>query len=298
MTVNGIRPKRPLLIRLLCICSALVLLTAISQGTRSPARADTPIGAQDYYAAQSFDTCFQPSEGGLDDWFVDTPWYVYGFYLGGSAGGYVGCTPPSTSTLDYAINIGYAVAPIWYGYQMPTSCGQSYYPDQISLNTSTAYGQGENAASVAAAVAEGQDFSTFDIIYFDLESWPDHSTSCIDAADSFVDGWDYWITVNTPYIPGLYGSSCGSNLSAYWDSLTWNVADIWAADPNDNSGYYNLACMSNSIWNDYQRIHQFTNPITLTYGGYTMPIDEDCVNTLVDSNSGGTINAQNCKYIS
>lgn len=49
---------------------------------------------------------------------------------------------------------------------------------------------------------------------------------------------------------------------AYWESS----ADI-----------YDLPCLGNGVWNNYQRIHQWWGNQSRTYGGYTInPVDGDC----------------------
>jgi hypothetical protein len=299
MAQNRARPRRLGPAKLISVCGALVVAATLFQGVGTHAKAEAQIAIREetYEQAQSFDTCAQPSEGGLSDWWSGTPWYAYGFYLGGSDGSYVGCTSPGVSNIDYAISLGYAIIPVWYGFQMPTSCGQSYFPSQISLDTSTAYAQGVNAASLAAALAENDyDMELPDIIYYDLESgWDTGSSSCVAAADSFVNGWDYQLSVNTPYVPGLYGSSCGSDLTSF--AHISNVpSDIWAADPNDNPEIYNLECLANNLWIYNQRIHQFASTVYLSYGGYGMYVDEDCTDAEVDTNQGAA-EPDNCSYI-
>jgi hypothetical protein len=275
----------------------MVLAGTLTEGVVSPTKAQASIGTSTYIKAMAFDTCFHPSAAGLEDWYSGTPWYAYGFYLGGADGTYVGCTNPGVGTIDDAVNDGYGLMPVWYGYQMPTSCGQGYFPVQISLNTSTAYDEGVQAANNAASQAESDGFAVYDIIYYDLESgWDTGSSSCVAAAQSFVNGWDYQTTINTPYVPALYGSSCGSDLNAF--AHLANVPEaVWAADQNDNPEIYNLECLSNGYWIYNQRIHQFANE-DLTYNGYNMPVDENCVDAIVDSNwPTSTLTADNCEFI-
>jgi hypothetical protein len=296
---NHIKSRRSL-IRVISLCAAMVLAGTLTEGVASPTKAQASIYTSRYIQAMGFDTCFHPSAGGLEDWWSGTPWYAYGFYLGGADGSYVGCTSPGSGIIDDAVNDGFGVMPVWYGYQMPTSCGQAYFPVQISTDTSTAYDEGVQAANNASSQAESDGFALYDIIYYDLESgWDTGSSTCVAAAQSFVNGWDYQIIVNTPYVPGLYGSSCGSDLSAF-AGLANVPADIWAADQNDNPEIYNLECLPNGYWDQNQRIHQFANEL-LSYNGYNMdgnPVDENCLDALVDSNwPTSTLTADNCEFI-
>jgi hypothetical protein len=276
-------------------CSVLLAVPMMIALSGAPASAVTKIGNQSYHQLEGFDACFHPSAAGLKDWLSHTPWYVYGTYLGGSGGAYVGCTPISLSTLDSAIKDGWAVVPFWYGRQMPESCGQRYYPDTISLNTTTAYNQGVQQANYAAAAAEAEGYGGLDPIYYDLESYGVSSGGCPQAASAFIKGWDHQLDDNTPYYAAMYGSTCGSFLSNF-ASITPRPAYVAAADPNNNPEIYNLLCLPNNDWNDYNRIHQFADSLTLTYNGYPMPVDEDCVNSTVDTNSSAGA-SDNCKYI-
>jgi hypothetical protein len=274
----------------------ILLSGALAAATAQPALAEG-IGNGTYSSTQGFDTCYHPSAGGFQDWWSDTPNYEYGTYLGGSGGNYVGCTNIGTGLLDDAVNDGYGIIPAWYGEQMPTSCGQVYYPDQISTNTTTAYDEGADEARSAAAEAEAQGYDTYDIIYYDLEGgWDTGSSTCVKAAVSFISGWDYTLEWGTPYVGGLYGSTCSSDLSAFASASTV-PADVWGADQNNNPEIYNLQCLSNNSWKYNQRIHQFTNPVNLDYNGYSMPVDEDCADALIDGN-GGSLSANNCEYVS
>jgi hypothetical protein len=286
------------LIKVLILPAAMVLIGALSAGVLSQAKAQASIGNSTYIQAQSFDTCFQPSAAGLEDWWSGTPWYAYGFYLGGAGGSYVGCVNPGIGTIDDAVNDGFGLMPVWYGYEMPTSCGQVYFPDQISLNTSTAYNQGVAQANSASAQAQSDGFAVYDIIYSDLESgWDTGSSSCVAAAQSFVNGWDYQTAINTPYAPGLYGSTCGSDLDAYATLSNVPVA-VWGADQNDNPETTNLECLSNGYWIYNQRIHQFAEE-NLTYNGYNFTVDENCVDALVDTNwPDSSLTGDNCQFIS
>jgi Domain of unknown function (DUF1906) len=290
--------KRVRLARLItCLCSVLAAVPMMIALSSAPAGAATKIGNRSYHRLMGFDSCFHPSAAGLEDWLKHTPWYVYGTYLGGSGGAYVGCTPVSKSTLDSAIGRGWAVVPFWYGRQMPEACGQAFFPDTISLNTSTAYSQGVQQANDAKRAAEAEGYGGLDAIWYDLESYGVSGGGCIQAAEAFMRGWDHQMDDNTPYLPAMYGSTCGSFLSDF-ASLNPRPAIAAAADPNDNAGIYNLVCLPNKDWDDYNRIHQFTGPIeNLTYNGYTIPaIDEDCVNSTVDANSPAGA-SDKCKYI-
>jgi hypothetical protein len=296
---NRVRCRRRAL-KATCLCAAVVLVTGLSQVAASDteAHAQGPYAFQTFVQAEGFDTCANPDPTALEDWWSGTPWWVYGFYLGGANGSYTGCVT-SASYAQYAISIGYAVMPIWYGYQMPTSCGNAYFPVQISLNTSTAFSEGVVAANNAAAAAEADGFSAYNVIYYDLEGdgWDTGSATCVDAAEAFVDGWDYQLDVNTPFAGALYGSTCSSDLNAY-AGIQYVPTNVWASDTNGNPEIFNLLCLSNGYWVDNQRIHQYSAEDYLSYNGYPMYVDEDCVDGTVDLygdvTDNETITVDNC----
>ncbi|HEX5465963.1 MAG TPA: glycoside hydrolase domain-containing protein [Candidatus Limnocylindrales bacterium] len=254
------------------------------------------IGTQTYVLAEGFDTCANVSAATLSAWWNGTPWYVYGTYLGGSGGAYVGCVPMSQATINSAIGQGWALEPFWYGRQMPSSCIRETYPSTISLNTTTAYSQGKSEADSANTAAASFGYGTFDIIYYDLEATGD-SSACIAAAKAFVNGWEYELAYFTAYWGGLYGSSCSSNLSSF-ASIANVPRAIAPRDVNhDPTGVYGLSCLSDSLWDNEQRIHQLAAMVPLMYGGHSLVVDEDCAYGPVDTNSGVDRSPFNCSYV-
>jgi hypothetical protein len=81
------------------------------------AGAQTYINSAKYIDTTGFDTCIHPSAAGLHDWWIDSPFFTLGNYLGGSNSLFTGCDALSLSVLDSAINEGWASEPIWYGPQ-------------------------------------------------------------------------------------------------------------------------------------------------------------------------------------
>jgi hypothetical protein len=295
------RATRRVARRVLTYMGAVAILTPMAVGmTSSSARAATPIGNEYYELAEGFDTCAHPTDAGLSDWWNDTPWYAYGYYLGGDGGAYVGCTPVSLSVLDHAVNLGFGVVPFWYGPQLPGACGgTNEYTIPLDNNTADEE-DGIAQAEDATVAAENADYDTYDTIYLDVEGF-DNNAGCVTAEEWYVFGWDAYMYVYSPYAPAMYGSTCSSYLNDIATMFGGGDAvpqDIVAADPNNNPEIFNLECLSNSYWVNYQRDHQFTNPITLKYGGYSLPIDEECVDTLIDTNATVTvIDPSGCSHI-
>ncbi|HKT22018.1 MAG TPA: glycoside hydrolase domain-containing protein [Nitrososphaerales archaeon] len=242
---------------------------------------------QRYVMAEGFDTCQFVNSTILQAWWTGTPWYVYGTYLGGDNGAAPGrgCVAMSSSTITFAISEGWALEPFWYGPQMPASCTGLSFPYLISLDTSTAYDEGVAQAQAANSAAASFGYGTFDVIYYDMEA-TGSSSSCLDAAHAFVNGWDWELSAYTPYWGGLYGSTCSSQLSSFATIPNVPYA-IAPRDVNhDPTGVYGLSCLPDRRWANEQRIHQLSAYDPLTYGGYPLTVDEDCTDGPVDTNSG------------
>lgn len=217
----------------------------------------------------------------LTDWWVGTPWWDIGVYLGGDDGHYVGCDDGSAA-VDRALNTGYGVTLYWYGPQLGPPCNMRYFPYYISLNTTTAYNQGVTQAKDAASAASAAYLPYATTIFYDMEAYYANS-GCRAAAKAFINGWDHQLFYNTAWDTGAYGSSCASYVSD-WSTIA-NVP--YAISPSDtaldNGSVYGYPCLSNSLWDYHQRVGQFSND-KHTYNGYTLHIDENCANTYLPTN--------------
>jgi hypothetical protein len=261
----------------LSVFATAALVASLVVGNPTSALADG--SPQTYVYHQGFDTCWTMTDGDLSAWWTNTPNYTVGLYLGGEDGAAsgIGCTTPTNSVWNYAVNTGYGVEAFWYGAQMPPSCGGAGdRPAYISLNANTATSEGESEATKAAAQAASFGLPFAAPIYFDLEGFADNS-GCLTAAESFVNGWSYEINDHTSYTGDLYGSSCSSYLTDM--SLHSNIPGAIApSDPGvDVTGVYGLQCLPDNKWDHNQRAHQDEVNVTHTWGKVTFPVDEDCV---------------------
>jgi hypothetical protein len=237
------------------------------------------------YAA-GLDTCDNRLiQSYASDWWDDTPWYTIGVYIGGDDGSYVGCDTPGPTAIENAAGLGYGIEPLWYGPQMPyPSCESQYqYPDYVSLNTSTAFSQGETQAEDANTAAKADGFSGEDVIYYDMEEVLGGS-GCLAAAQSFISGWDTGLA-SAGLGGGLYGDTCGSQLSSF--AVISPVPQAIAPSDNldDPTGVAGLRCLPDYYWSGPQRIHQIAGNTgggglqsqTISYNGSpSFTIDEDC----------------------
>jgi hypothetical protein len=241
-----------------------------------------------YQTTNGFDTCAAKTQTMLSDWWNSTPWWDIGMYLGGSVGQSVGCDD-GAAAVDRALNTGYGVTLYWYGPQMGPPCNIGTYSQYISLNTTTAYNQGVAQANSAnsAAKAAGLPYATQ--IFYDMEAYYANS-GCRAAAKAFINGWDYQLDVNTAWAGAAYGSSCASYVSD-WASITYVPTAISPSDTAlDNGSQYGYPCLSNGLWNQHQRVGQFSTD-NATYNGYNLTIDENCADAYLPSIFSGGVSS-------
>lgn len=220
-----------------------------------------------YYSSSAWNTIFEN---------VSNFWAV-GFYLGGATADAANCFEPGSvwiSHLDYVMKL----IPIWDGVQAPCSGNTNL----MSSDPATAFTQGHSAANNAVAQAASVGISEGTVIYYDLEPY---DSSCEDAVKQFVSGWVERIHDDF-YHAGVY-QGCNPPIDDYYN-LTNRPKDIAVADANntDTADSIPASCLSSSHWVN-NRIHQYTQPTSVTAGGVTLPkVDHDCVRGDVDGHSG------------
>jgi hypothetical protein len=259
------------------VAAALVAAAVIAAPSPSPT--DGYVGIDMW---EGFDKCATPASSTMDAWWNSTTWQVIGVYLGGSN---LGCNPTNLTAnwIKHQQNKGWSLLPIWFGRQMKfgtSSAGGcqtvSYWNNYISLDTSTAYGQGYDEAGAALAAARnlGMDTPQMPLIY-DLEAYRGGS-ACRAAAKAFINGWDYYLSLPTAQTSGVYGSDCGSYLNDF--AAIANPPDfIWFGNWNGNPSTFDAACISDSNWFPGAHRHkQYNGPHYETHGGIRLKIDSDC----------------------
>ena len=229
----------------------------------------SPLAAN--FQGQGFDTCQLPSPSVMQTWWNNSPYYFVNLYIGGVCRA---CSQPylTKNNLLTLRNQGWkGFVPTWVGPQAP--CSNFSY--RISYDPITAYQQGRDEASNAIITAQNLGFSFGEPIYYDLEAYDTTNTTCRNAVKSFMQGWADELREDG-YIPGVYGSSCASAMTDFT-----SIADvIWLAHwiysyYNSSATVWDVACVSNSLWSNHQRIRQYTGGHNETYGGIVLNIDCD-----------------------
>jgi Rv2525c-like, glycoside hydrolase-like domain len=224
----------------------------------------------------------------MGEWWATTPYKAIGVYLGGDN---FGGTSPNHAWLSNTDVMGpsseWAVWLIWVGPQ--SACANQGGLAEFSNSSSTATVQGEAQASAAVAAADADGFGNV-YIYYDIEAYDTSNSTCVSAAQSFINGWEYEIHAVDGDHGGVYGSSCGSDIAAY--TAHSNVPEaIYPADW-DFSDFATspIQCIPDTSWDHNQRIHQWSGGTALRFlsgdSGPAWTIDEDCLDGPAEGSVG------------
>lgn len=225
----------------------------------------------------AFDRCQYPSIPQLQAWWDASPYNVVNLYIGGV---HRGCNNIGLDVawLRSASQMGWTFIPTWVGLQAPC---ESYFSHQISTNATIAYGQGRSEAKAAADAASAIGLPKDTVIYYDLEAYAGSSvtTACRNAVKSFMNGWVERLH-ELGKKAGAYGSPRGSYM-ADWSEIAHVPDYVWIAvwyspyfyDPE--ATVWVPEHLSDDLWAYHQRIRQYTNSHTETWGGVALTIDSN-----------------------
>jgi len=229
------------------------------------------------FNGQGFDKCEIPGLTEMQEWITHSPYRVVNLYIGGVNRA---CSnlPLTADYLAQLSQLGWKFIPTWIGPQAP--CSNIIV--KMSADPEVAYQQGveeANAAIEAAAnlgLTLAGDVGT--ILYYDVEAYDTKNGGCRTAVSSFISGWTAQLH-NRGNLSGVYGSACGSALTDFL--FIEPVPDaIWVAHWIRNSydptvTVWNVACLDDSLWNNHQRIRQYTGTHQETWGSTTLIMDSN-----------------------
>lgn len=209
-----------------------------------------------------FDQCEAATASATNAWWPNTPWRWTNIYIGGSMRG---CSQPNLDSdwVASVLGIGFKLVPTWVGPQAP---GNECCQDLISTNASAAYAEGKSEANLATNAADALGLTAPTIIYYDMEAYAPEDQAAVNA---FMSGWVDQMHANGN-LAGVYGSPY--NLRHYHD-LSSRPDAVWIGAWNGNEDVYNITGLSNSYWNDHERLHQYRGEHDSTYNGVTFNID-------------------------
>ena len=106
--------------------------------------------------------------------------------------------------------------------------------------------------------------------------------TCSASVKSFADGWVRQLNVRG-YLGGMYSSLCSGILdvaASTSDSTKAPLNGIWIAAWNNTPnifGFGSPCALSDGLWNNHQRVHQYQGGHNEAYGGVTINIDSNAV---------------------
>jgi peptidoglycan hydrolase-like protein with peptidoglycan-binding domain len=226
----------------------------------------------------AFDACSAPSQAAMDAWWEQSPYSGVGVYIGGSNRF---CDQPELTAgwVRTQQRRGWHVLPLFVGPQ--ARC--SVYADTMSADLATAEQQGRQQAGLALQAARGLGIKAHSTIYYDLEDYDISGDDCRRSALSFISGWTQALH-QKHYSSGVY-----SNIAAAITSLDYAELadpghytmpdDIWFAWANDHADVKTASWVRTNTWDDHARVHQYAVDTTQSYGGYSLVMDADWVDT-------------------
>jgi len=230
------------------------------------------------FTGYAFDTCEAPAQAVMDTWWQSSPYAGVGVYIGGSNRQ---CDQAELTAgwVKTQQRRGWHVLPLFVGPQ--ASC--SGYADRMSSSLAIAEQQGRQQAGLAIQAARSLGIKAKSTIYYDLEDYDIAPDDCRRAALSFVSGWTKALH-SKKYRSGVY-----SNIAAAITSLDYADRvdhghytmpdDIWFAWANDHADVKTASWVRTDTWDDHARVHQYAVDTTESYGGYSLVMDADWVDT-------------------
>lgn len=241
----------------------LLLVPASGRAAGSAARAGV-------FSGYAFDACSAPSVASLQAW-TGSPYRAVGVYIGGTNRA---CNQPNltASWVQTVTGMGWSLLPLYVGLQAPCV-------SQSGLAKISSALQGAAAADDAAAKALALGLPAGSPIWFDMEGYSASNSSCSNAVKGFLTAWDTELR-SRGFVPGVYGSAA----STIRDAAALGSAKpdvVWIANWNGNTSVFGDPYVSDSLWANRQRVHQYKGGHKETYGGVTINIDSNVVDSIV-----------------
>jgi hypothetical protein len=255
----------------------LLSRTSLPKAPRTPSQPaapptshrNAPMGTGSIYTGEGFDTCAAPTTSSMSAWLA-SPMRSIGVYIGGINRG---CAQPNL-TSSWVVTVegqGWNLVPIYVGLQAPCSG----FANRII--TSQAASEGVAAADDAATQAALIGLASGDPIYFDMESYDDSNTSCVQGVEDFISAWVGELHVKG-FVAGMYGGAASGmrDEAAIYNNPNYNTLDdIWNAHWDGKHQVFGDPYFPDTVWPNHQRLHQYQGGHNETWGGVTINIDND-----------------------
>lgn len=249
-------------------------------GTLDSALAKYAAPAVNTAGGNMFDTCDTPSVDSMRAWLA-SPYRTVGIYIGGIARG---CKAQPNLTPSWIVTtsaMGWSHVPIYVGLQAPCTA----YTKKISLSESTADAQGSAAALDAIVQMKALGIGSNVPIYYDMENYSISNGPCSVSVRAFTNAWTRTLHAQG-YLSGIYGSasSMTHHIQAWTKAGGYNAPDnVWFARWN-GVATADEPELDAGAWVGH-RIHQFAGGHKETWGGVTINIDSNYVQTFTTTPS-------------
>ena len=251
--------------RLIAAAVAAALLVGVGHGASAAPRA----ASAGVFTGYAFDACTAPSQTALTAWLASA-YRALGIYIGGVNRACANANLNST-WVSSTLNSGWSLLPLYVGLQAP--CVSQSGLQKISTTPATATTQGQSAATDAIARAGALGLPGGSPIYADVEGYALGNATCTKAVQSFVTGWTSTLRASG-YVAGVYGSAASTMRDVA--ALGSSIPDAgWIANWNGVESVFGDAYVSDSVWANHQRIHQYKGGHNETWGGATINIDSN-----------------------
>jgi hypothetical protein len=178
--------------------------------------------------------------------------------------------------------IGWRLQPIYVGLQ-PYCTNQSGMAD-ISRYTSTARAQGADEAADAVARARVLGLYAGSTLYSDIEGYNTSDPTCVASTMAYLDGFVRALH-DRGYLAGVYSSAYSAiqNLAQRYASTTEARPDaVWTARW-DGVATTAEKVLTSGQWSYQARAKQYRGDHTESYGGTSIRIDSNYLDTMVAS---------------
>lgn len=226
------------------------------------------------YQGAGFDACTAPALSTMQTWWDDSPYGAIGIYTSGSQRG---CAQ-TRLTADWVARsreMGWRFVPTHVGRQAPCSTGSSK-PEHIDPDD--AVGQGQQEAAEAVAALRELGFGEGTPVYLDMEAYPRGDSRCSQAVMDFTVGWTQGLHA-AGHLAGFYSSAESgiADLAAAARAGSSPLPDaVWYARWDDRANVTDGAGdLGPDLWADHGRIHQHHGNVSESYGGVSLSIDRD-----------------------
>jgi len=229
-----------------------------------------------------FDISYVMTIPQMQTWWDTSPFWDTNVYLPGSANRGVDSNLNAAWTSGIQKQ-GWGIIPTWFGAQPSTACApgkvqtpgscSNYFATVIPSTASAASTKGvaEANAAIHSLTAPGPTGINLKgtIIYKNIENYVTGTNGDSTAVQAFLSGWSNTLHA-AGYLAGVYGNP--SPASTDFAKVTPVLDDAWIAKTSPHAastwGIWTLGGTTDKkLWIKHQRIHQFWNDHSATYGG-------------------------------